>query len=70
MTPRMRLGAWAAGIVAVVLAVLYGPVIAGYVFVGAAFAIIAVLITMQAVRAIGDWRLDHPWKLHRRAKRA
>lgn len=70
MTTTMKVGAWGAAAVAVILSVLFSPVLAGYVFVAAAFAVIAVLMAMQLAQAISDWRLDHPWKFHRRTKRA
>ena len=64
MTRIMKLAAWTAAMVGIVLAALYGPVLAAFLFVGAAFALIAGLMLRQALHAIGDWRLDHPWKVH------
>jgi hypothetical protein len=64
----VRWGGWAAALLAVVVTVLYGPFVAGFVFVGIAFALIAVLAILQAVHAYTDWRLDHPWS--RRSTRA
>ena len=65
----MQVGGWGAGLVAVMLVVLFGPVFAGYVFVAAAFLVIAMLMAQQIARAIDDWRLDHPWTLHRTGHR-
>jgi hypothetical protein len=55
-----------AGLLGFVLTVLYGPVFAGYVFAGAAFAVILTLIAMEAVHAVDDWRLDHRWTFRHR----
>jgi hypothetical protein len=66
MTRNVRLVFWLAGALAVVLAVAIGPVFAGFALAGGSLAFIAVLTGMRAARAIGDWRLEHPWRFHRR----
>lgn len=69
MTRNVRLVYWAAGALAVGLALAIGPLLAGYALAGALLAFIAVLMGMHAVRAVGDWRLEHPWKFgHRRTR--
>lgn len=70
MNQILRFGGWGAGTVAVILAIVYNPVFAGYVFVGIAFTVMAVLMALSAGRSFSDWRLDHPWKLRRHHKRA
>lgn len=67
MTRNVRLVFWAAGALAVGLAMAIGPLLAGYALAGASLAFIAVLMGMRVVRAVGDWRLEHPWKFgHKR----
>ena len=69
MTRNVRLVLWAAGALAVGLALAIGPLLAGYALAGALLAFIAVLMGMHVVRAVGDWRLEHPWKFgHRRTR--
>lgn len=62
----LRGAALGAGLLGFVLTVLYGPVFAGYVFAGTAFAVILTLIAMEAVHAVDDWRLDHRWTFRHR----
>lgn len=66
MTRNMRLAFWGAGALAVAAAVVFGPVFAGYVAAGAALTVILVLMVMRVCRAVGDWRLEHPWASRRR----
>jgi hypothetical protein len=61
MTRNVRLVFWAAGVLAVALALAIGPLWAGYALAGASLAFIAVLMSMRVARAIGDWRLEHHW---------
>jgi hypothetical protein len=65
MKTLINLGGWAAAIMAIIVTALYGPFVAGFVFVGIAFAIIASLLVAQAGHAINDWRLEHPTRLFR-----
>jgi hypothetical protein len=65
MTRNVRLVFWLAGAFAGVLAVTAGPFFAGFALAGASLAFIAVLMALRAVRAIGDWRLEHPWRFRR-----
>lgn len=60
MTRNVKLAFWAGAIVAVALAVVIGPLFAGYVVAGASLVVIAALMIAHAVRAIDNWRLDHP----------
>lgn len=69
MDRTIRLTAFGAGLLAVVLAVVYGPVLTGYVFAGVALAVILTLMAMESVHAIEDWLLDHQWTLRRRSER-
>lgn len=66
MTRNVRLVFWAAAVLAAALAVAFGPVWAAYAIAGATLAFIAVLMGTRVVRAIGDWRLDHPWRIGRK----
>lgn len=70
MTRNVRLVFWVAGALAVALALLVGPLSAGYAVTGISLTFIAVLMAIRAVRAIRDWRLEHPWKIGRRRARA
>ena len=65
MTRNMRLAAWGFAAFAVALAVTFSPLIAGFVFAGAALAFIVVLMGMRAARGIGHWRLEHGWRFRR-----
>lgn len=62
MTRSVRLVFWAAGAAAAALAFAMGPLWAGYAIAGATLAFIAVLMGTRVARAIGDWRLEHPWR--------
>jgi hypothetical protein len=66
MTRNMRLVAWGSAAFAIALAIIVGPLFAGFAVAGASLAFIAVLMGMRVGRAIGDWRLGHPWKFGRR----
>lgn len=69
MTRNMRLVAWGSAAFAIALAITFGPLFAGYAVAGASLAFIAVLMGVRVARAIGDWRLEHPWKFgHRRTR--
>ena len=69
LTRNVRLVFWAAGGLAVALALAIGPLLAGYALAGASLAFIAVLMGLRVLRAVGDWRLEHPWKFgHRRTR--
>ena len=69
MTRNVRLVFWASAALAVALALAIGPLLAAYALAGASLAFIAVLMGMRVVRAVGDWRLEHPWKFgHRRTR--
>jgi hypothetical protein len=68
MTRNVRLVFWAAGALAVALAIAFGPLFAAYSLAAASLAFIAVLMGVRVTRAIGDWRLEHPWKLGGRAR--
>ena len=59
MTRNVRLVFWAAGVLAIALAVVNGPLWAGYAIAGGALVFIAGLMGMRIVRTIGDWRLEH-----------
>ena len=67
MTGNMRLAAWGFGLLAMALAVVFGPLIAGYVFAGVALALMIGLMGMGFGRAIGDWCLEHPCPFHYRS---
>lgn len=69
MTRNVRLVFWAAGALAVALALAIGPLWAGYTLAAVSLAFIAVLIGARMVRAIGDWRLEHSWTLGRKHTR-
>jgi hypothetical protein len=60
----VRWGGWAAALFAVIATVLYGPIAAGFVFVGIAFALIALLMSVQVAHRYTGWRLEHPWFRH------
>jgi hypothetical protein len=66
MSRNVRLVFWLAGALAVVLAVAIGPLFAGFALAGASLTFIAVLMGMRAAHVIGDWRLEHPWRFHRK----
>jgi len=70
MTRNMRLVAWGSAAFAIALAIAFGPLFAGYAVAGASLAFIAMLMGMRVVRAIGDWRLEHPWKFGRTRTRS
>jgi ABC-type uncharacterized transport system permease subunit len=70
MTRNVRLAFWAAGALAVSLAIAFGPLFAAYSLAAASLAFIAVLMGARVTRAIGDWRLEHPWKLGRARTRS
>ena len=59
MTRNVRLVFWAAGVLAIALAVVNGPLWAGYAIAGGSLVFIAGLMGMRVVRGIGDWRLEH-----------
>jgi hypothetical protein len=65
MTRNVRIAFWLAGALAAVLAAIAGPLFAAFALAGASLAIIAVLMSMRAARAIGDWHLEHPWRFRR-----
>lgn len=62
MTRHMRLAAWGFAAFSGALAVAFGPLFAGYLLAGAAFALIAVLMGMQIALAIDNWSLEHSWR--------
>lgn len=64
MAEIFKIGGWFAAFAAIVISVAFGPVIAAFAFVAAAFAVIFVLIGMQIAHAADVWRLDHPLKFH------
>lgn len=66
MTLNVGLLLWALAAVGVLLAVVFGPVVAGFAFAGGALGLILVLMGARAIRAIGDWRLEHAWKFGRK----
>jgi hypothetical protein len=47
-----------------VITVIFGPVMAAFAFVAAAFTVIVVLMGIQIAHAIDAWRLDHPMTFH------
>jgi hypothetical protein len=65
MTLNVRWLLGGLAVVAVVLVVAFGPFLAGFIFAGGTLAFILVLMGMRMGRAVGDWRLDHPWRLRR-----
>jgi hypothetical protein len=66
MTRNVRLVFWAAGAVVVALAVMFGPLWAGYALAGVALGVIAVLMGMSVVHAAENWRLEHPFRFGRK----
>lgn len=56
-----RLIAAGIGLVALVLALAFGPLVAGYAFAGAGLLIVLALITASVAKAIHDWGLGHGW---------
>ena len=69
MTRDMKLAGWGFAAFAGALAVALGPLFAGYLLAGAAFASIAVLMGMQIARAIDNWSLEHSWRFRRTRSR-
>ena len=65
MKTLIGVGGWAAAIMAIIVTMMWGPFVAGFVFVGIAFAIMAALLVAEAGHAISDWWLDHPMRLFR-----
>jgi hypothetical protein len=68
MVEDFRWWVWGAGVCAVALAVAFGPLVAGFVCAGAAFAFMLALMGARAARFIGDWRLEHPRLAHLRLR--
>lgn len=60
MVEEFRWWFWGAGVCAAALAIALGPVMAGFVFASAAFVFMFALMAARVIRAIGDWRLEHP----------
>lgn len=50
-------GGWIAAAFAIIVTLIFGPLVAAYAFVAGAFTIIAVLMVAGIARGIGDWRL-------------
>ena len=57
---------WVRGAVVgtVMVALAFGPLVAGFAVAAVAFAFIVGLMGAQAARSVGDWRLDHPRVAH------
>ena len=70
MTRDMRLAAWGFAAFSGALAVAFGPLFAGYLLAGAAFALIAALMGMQVARAIDNWSLEYSWRFRRTRTRS
>jgi hypothetical protein len=68
---RLHLAGVTFGVVAVALALAFGPLAAGYLLAGVAFALMFGLMAANAGHAIGNWRLDHPMRIphwHKRSR--
>ncbi|MBI4262801.1 MAG: hypothetical protein HY657_00350 [Acidobacteria bacterium] len=66
MTRYEKLAAWGFAVLALAAALAFGPLFAGYLFAGLAFAVITALMGLRIARAIDDWHLEHPLKFRRR----
>jgi hypothetical protein len=69
MTRSMHVAVWLLVAMGLVLAVVFTPLMAAYIFAGGALAIVAVLLGIRIARAVGDWRLEHGWGFGRRGPR-
>lgn len=65
MTLNIRLLLWALAAAGITLTLLFGPFVAAFVFAGAGLAFVLVLMAIRVVRALDDWRLNHPRLLRR-----
>lgn len=67
MDEHFRWWAWA-GLCALALGVVLGPLVAGFALAGAAFMFMFGVMGARVVRLVGDWRLEHPHFGHLRLR--
>ena len=68
MDRMMKFAAVGAAALVLVLVLVYGPVIAAFAVAGSAFGVMFTLMVMEALHAVGRWRLELPWTLHRHTR--
>jgi hypothetical protein len=54
-----------AAMTVLVLAIIYGPVVAAFIVAGSSFALIVVLIALSGVHSVERWWRSHPLTLRR-----
>jgi hypothetical protein len=54
-----------AAVTAVLLAVVYGPLVTAFVVAGTSFVLMIGMIAMAAFHSVERWWRGHSWSLHR-----
>jgi hypothetical protein len=65
MDRTFNLAVSGAAVTALVLAVIYGPVVTAFVVAGSSVALMIALIAFSGVQAFGRWRRGHSFTLRR-----
>jgi hypothetical protein len=65
MDRTFKLAVSGAAVAAVVLVLLYGPVVTAFVVAGASFVLMIGMIALSGVHAFAQWRRSHPLTLRR-----
>jgi hypothetical protein len=57
-----------AAVPTIIIAIVYGPLVAAFVVAGVGCALMVTLMAFVAVHSIAAWRLDHPDVFHRHTR--